>query len=292
MKNSAVVVALLASLTGWIGSAAFGQETQPSGIVIKKLSAPPTVATPRSAVTSAKTRLVLVSRKPNEITDDEAWFVRTGVQLPNYRFGAASPEDYGDLPRGAALTYEGLRLRRALNTANSGSNRFLAIYGSDSESERYLVCMNGFNGEYLYSLDFSNYRSPADSEKGDSLQPIGFACEDKNGTLYVSNGINGYAKEARNKTGYVTALEPKTGKMLWRSGPLTQNASTFADLGDALVCGYGFTAEPDFLYLLDKRTGRKTQTIPLKSGPAVILRKGERVYVRCYDTDYVFAIRR
>ena len=274
------------------GQGVTGQEPSPEGIVARRLSAPPTVASPRKATSPARTRLVLVSKKANEITDDAAWFTRTGVESLDLRFGAASPEDYGDLPRGAKMTYEGLRLQRALNTVKTGTNRFLAIYGEDYASKRYLVCTDGLSGETIYALDFFNYRSPGNSKAASVQQSIGFASEDNTGTLFVSNGISGYAKEARGKTAYVTALEPKTGKLLWRSGPLTQNASALVDAGDVLICGYGFTDEPDFLYVLDKRTGRKLQTLPLKSGPSVILRKGERVYVRCYDTDYVFAIKR
>lgn len=289
-----MAVPLFMVFVGLISTPSFGQAVEGSTTEIdaKRLAPPPIVATPRKANSLARTRLVMVSKKANEITDDAAWISRTGVTVPDYRFGVGSPEDYGDLPRGAALTYKGVRLQRALNTANTGMNRFLAIYGNDYADERYLVCMDGFNGEYIYALDFSNYRSPANSEKASAVQSIGFAYEDKNGTLYVSNASSGYAKESKGKTGYVTALEPKTGKLLWRSGPLTQNAHTFADAGDVLVCGYGFTAEPDFLYVIDKRTGRTVQTIPVKSGPSLIIRKGNRIYVRCYDTDYVFDIKK
>lgn len=275
-----------------IGMGAQAQDGSTAEIPAKQLPTPPMVATPARSAAPARTRLVRMSRTANRITDDAAWLARNGLKVPDYHFGMAGPDDYGDLPRGAALTYKGTPLRRALNTANAGPNRFLALYGDGRGEETYLVGMNGFNGEYLYALDFENYRSPDGSSPDYGRQVPQFAYEDKNGTLYVANGISGYAKEAKGKTGYVTALNPKTGKILWRSGPLTQNANTFADAGDVLVCGYGFTAEPDFVYVLDKRTGRKLQTIPVKSGPSFILRKGERVYVRCYDTDYVFAIKR
>jgi hypothetical protein len=286
-----MVFAYSVSLFG-LGQTARAQEGATTEIAAKRLPTPPTVATLAKSASPAKTRLVPVSRSANQITDDEAWFIRNGLKSPDLRFGTASPEDYGDLPRGAALTYKGTPLRRALNTANAGANRFLGLYGDGRGQETYLVSVNGFNGDYLYALDFANYRSPAGSSPDYARQAPQFAYEDKDGTLYISNGISGYAKEAKGKTGYVTALNPKTGQMLWRSGPLTQNANTFADAGDVLVCGYGFTAEPDFVYVLDKRTGRKVQAIPVKSGPLYIIRKGERVYVRCYDTDYVFAIRR
>lgn len=58
-----------------------------------------------------------------------------------------------------------------------------------------------------------------------------------------------------------------------------------------IVSGYGFTKEPDFLYLLDKKTGQVIARAKVKSGPDYIVLKDGKVYVRCYDMDYVFEIR-
>jgi hypothetical protein len=43
--------------------------------------------------------------------------------------------------------------------------------------------------------------------------------------------------------------------------------------------------------VLDRATGRVLQRLPLKSAPDYILRKGDRLHVRCYDTNYVFGIK-
>ena len=50
-----------------------------------------------------------------------------------------------------------------------------------------------------------------------------------------------------------------------------------------LLTGYGFTAEPDYLYLLDRRTGRVVERLTLPSAPEKITRSGKRFVVRTYD---------
>lgn len=61
---------------------------------------------------------------------------------------------------------------------------------------------------------------------------------------------------------YITALDKITGKVLWRTKPLISNAANFEIIEDTLIAGYGFTAEPDYLYLLDKKLVRSM----IKSG--------------------------
>ncbi len=60
---------------------------------------------------------------------------------------------------------------------------------------------------------------------------------------------------------YVTAFDAKTKQRLWRSKALVANAQTFAVTPGYLITGYGFTAEPDWLYLLDRRTGRVVERL-------------------------------
>lgn len=61
--------------------------------------------------------------------------------------------------------------------------------------------------------------------------------------------------------------------------------------GAYLVTGYGFTGEPDWLYLLSRATGAIVSRTKLRSGPDAIVEKNGRHYVRTYDTDYVFEFR-
>ncbi len=107
-------------------------------------------------------------------------------------------------------------------------------------------------------------------------------------TLLVELAYNGYAKESGGKTGYFAAFDAATGALAWVSEPLVANAGEALVSGGSIITGYGFTAEPDFVFVLDLETGKVEQKIAVKSGPEAIRRKGDRVFIRAYDTDYVF----
>jgi hypothetical protein len=111
------------------------------------------------------------------------------------------------------------------------------------------------------------------------------------GALYVEHAANAYAKESRNQTAYISALGLEDGALMWRSAPLVANANTFALSRGGVVCGYGFTAEPDFLFVLDRATGKTKQKVPVRTGPEEILATGRGLYVRTYDTDLVFDLK-
>ncbi|WP_437619144.1 hypothetical protein [Sorangium sp. So ce1151] len=113
----------------------------------------------------------------------------------------------------------------------------------------------------------------------------------KDGVLYVSSGHRTYAASSKGKNAYVSALDLATGQLLWQSAPLVCNAENFVLRGDHLLCGYGFTAEPDFLYVLERATGKVVSKLPMKSGPEVLVEKEGKLFVRTYDTDYVVDIR-
>jgi hypothetical protein len=107
-------------------------------------------------------------------------------------------------------------------------------------------------------------------------------------TLILELGYNGYAKDSAGRNAYVAAYDSTTGALLWSSEPLVGNASEALVSGGSLVVGYGFTAEPDALFVLDLATGTVEQKIPVKSAPELMRLKGDRLFVRSYDTDYVF----
>jgi hypothetical protein len=76
----------------------------------------------------------------------------------------------------------------------------------------------------------------------------------------------------------------------WRSPSLVSNAENFLVIGDDLIAGYGFTAEPDYLYRLRRSDGRVLGRVKLKSGPEHIVEKDGLLYVRCYNTDAVYKL--
>jgi outer membrane protein assembly factor BamB len=118
-----------------------------------------------------------------------------------------------------------------------------------------------------------------------TMQPVG-------NILYFDCNYNGYASILEKKTGYLVAMDLTTGDVLWASKNLTASAWHFLVLDDTLVAGYGFTDEPDFLYLLNRHDGSLLQTVKLKSAHSFLIARGNRLYVRTYDTDYVFDIKR
>lgn len=234
--------------------------------------------------------LVQVSARPNEITDDEAWFERNGLELPVFEVPNPSMGQSGNLPAGIPPKYLGNLLVKAIH----GSDSTLLLYGPDFTGGRFLIAMDSKTGAFKYGYDFANFAfPPGQKETEDSLaeQRLQWAVE-KGGVLYVSHAHPGYAKDSGGKNAYLTALDVKDGKVLWRSHPLVSNAATFAVLDAGIVSGYGFTAEPDFLYLIDRKDGAVLAKAKLKSGPAFILPKDGKLHVRCYDTDAVFEVRR
>jgi len=249
---------------------------------------PPRAATPGRGAA----RLAVVSTRRNQITDEAAWFSRHGLALPVYEVtdapspGWTSPAE--PLPPFVPLRFRGARLTLAVRQPE----RVLAVYGADFASGRYLVALDRATGRFSYGFDFAAYAyapgGPA-SEREFVYQDIAWAAEEGD-TLYVAHAHNTYARSSGGMNAYLTAIDTRRGRVIWRSRPLVANASNFELVGEHIVSGYGFTREPDFLYLLDKRTGEVRQRLPVRSGPEYIIRKGDRLHVRAYDADLVLRL--
>ena len=143
----------------------------------------------------------------------------------------------------------------------------------------------------LYDLDLYTLCNGPDEETGRysaTTQYIRWA-KIYDGTLYVSVGHNGYAS-VESKSSYIVAIVPDTGYVLWRSEPLVSNAKNFQIVKDTIICGYGFTAEDDFIYLLDRFTGQRMDKIKVNSDPDQFEVLGDMLYVATYNTAYEFKI--
>ena len=110
------------------------------------------------------------------------------------------------------------------------------------------------------------------------------------GVLYVSNSHLTYASQTKERNAYLSAIDLGAKKTLWRSPALVANARTFVVTGDLIVAGYGFTAEPDFLYLLDRRSGKVLHRLPVPSAPESIELRDGQLHVRTYDRQVVARI--
>ena len=175
-------------------------------------------------------------------------------------------------------TYRGAALDR---TIRQGLKVF-AVYGG-----RYLLAGNMRERDVPFAFDLVKLgRAPGG---GSWFEDVTFAREG-GGLIYVSNSHLTYARATSGRNAYITAIDPEQGKAVWRSPALVANAGTFVVTGDLIVAGYGFTAEPDFLYLLDRRTGRVLDRLEVPSAPEVIRLRGDRLLVRTYDRQVVARI--
>lgn len=84
------------------------------------------------------------------------------------------------------------------------------------------------------------------------------------GTLYFNEACQSYSKGARGRCSSLVAFDPVAGAVRWRTGPLVSNHWIMV-LGDVLVVGYGFTAEPDFLRVVRRSDGKVLSKLKLRS---------------------------
>ena len=277
---------------------------------LKPLPAPPLVQTlvrpARVAAGSPMPKLVLRQKTRNDIVDGEAWYEKNGVHRPEYlvppsqdfafapgvlTIGAAgevlarftyvlefkpSPAFLpDDLPLWIPLQYGSLPLTHAIDSRPMN----VAIYG-----DRVIAVFDEAKGtRALFDLESFTQGN------GKTFELVWALARD--GALYVEHTNREYAKENGGKNAYISALDIDSGELLWRSAPLVANAQMFVLLGAGVVAGYGYTAEPDFVFVLDAATGATKEKTRVPSGPDEIIVKDGRLYVRTYDHDVVFDVR-
>jgi len=164
-------------------------------------------------------------------------------------------------------------------------DRLILVYGG-----RYLAVVRGNTTEALF--DFESYLHPPKVDP----QWAQFAVSDvtyalvREGVLFVANGGGSYAKEMGGKKGFVSALDLKTGELLWRSSPLVHGGGPFVFWRDFLITSYGFTAEPDYVYMLKRDTGEVATKASIKSAPDDMTLNGDRLHIEAYEHVHDFDV--
>ncbi len=194
--------------------------------------------------------LTVLEQSKNQITDTEEWFERNGLVLPEYTDG-----------RYSCLIEDGMLIHILENDMRKATLDF---------------------SQFQYADDFK----PEDRDFVD--QNIGGVaiCD---GILYVSTFHYTYAQTSPHN-GYLTAIDLSDYSVLWKTRALVCNSRNFEMVGDVILCGYGFTAEDDFLYQIDRKTGAVIAETDLASMMDYIVYQDGRLYVRTYHTDYVFEV--
>ena len=205
---------------------------------------------------AAPLKLTKLTQEANQITDTDDWFEKNNLSLnveDSGKYGLGIPSD-----------------------ENGGKCRIQVVDGEKGE---------------VFELDFSDFEYAGDfkqSEKEFVRQQIRYA-QIKDHILYLSIGHLTYA-ESEPHNAYVAAVDLAEKKLLWKSQPLVSNAANFVIKGDVLLCGYGFTAEPDYIYQLDLGSGKVIDKTAVKSKADYLILKDNILYVRTYNTDYTFRI--
>lgn len=233
-------------------------------------------------------KLSLISSETNEIIDDENWFIDNNLSINTYSVPNSFRSINGNLPNGIDTIWD----RLIITAAFYDDNYIYSTYGNNF-SEGYILNIYDIETlRILYTIDFSSYNYSPDyiDEDYDYIQQKINWAEIKNNILYISHSHNTYAKSSNNMNAYITAIDLSDMNILWRTDALVSNSNNFLIIEDVIISGYGFTDEPDYLYQININTGETLDTIPLKTAATYIIKKDQSLFVRTYNTNYVFDI--
>ena len=221
-------------------------------------------------VNRKQVRLTLLSCRANQITDEEEWLQRNGLTLRETRH---------EHPMG--------QYTQRYSYATSGY--LITTYGENWGNARKVVVTDEAQTTLYAAYDFEPWKfSPKTTLMGNTQMVHDFIIEGN--ILYIAHGTNGYSDGAGYQTGYITAFDMEKQEIIWTTRPLTCN-SGFDIVGNSILCGYGMTSEPDYIFVVDKYSGQRIQKTSVKKAVDYIVPKGDKAYVRTYSYDYVFSIR-
>jgi hypothetical protein len=233
-------------------------------------------------------KLNMKSNMRNEITDVDAWFINNDLSLTTFQVPNSSQFSTGNLPDVIDIYWKDLIITKAFYD----DSYIYCTYGSDFPEGYILNIYEVDSFQMVFSLDFSSYRySPKYIEKDYDFiqQKINWAAL-KDNILYISHSHSTYAESSNNMNAYITAIDLSDMSILWRTNALISNSNNFLMMDDVIICGYGFTAEPDYLYQVDRYTGEVLDRILLNTAPSFIIKKDNSLFVRTYNDDYEFEI--
>jgi len=225
--------------------------------------------------TGKKLNLVRIVASGNAIIDIPQWFSQYHLALPTVMDRLPA-----DVPRRVG--------RSALSEAITQPDGHLILIYQVNKIAR-LVAVLDSKSNMVGLFDFGAYNVLLRDGRVVG-QPVTWAAVDGN-VLFVSHHHMTYAKESEGMNGYISAIDMTRGKLLWRSGPLVSNAVNFVVTDGHIITGYGFTDEPDFLYVLDGATGRTEAKLPVATKADYLVLRDKKLYVRTYNTNYIYELR-
>lgn len=243
-----------------------------------------------SGQTVAEVSLKQVSSEPSDSYKPDGWLKRNDLTL-NTTVYHISKMNYRNVPNNIPNKFQNSLITQHL----TDSNYQYIVYAGDENSGRYLVIMNQALDSVISILDFYHYQkapvSRAYGYEGFDFTSQGIAwLSCINDTLYVSTHHRTYSDSSEGKNAFITCIDLKTNQVIWRSNPLISNAITFAQYGEYLFTGYGFTEEDDFIYGLNRYTGAVVMKYSLSKAPEYIIERNDQLHVKSYNKNYIFDI--
>lgn len=235
---------------------------------------------------SSKLTLKLLERKPSSGVFSEEWFYEFGTKTECFKVPTYL-DNNSNLPANVPLKYRGHSLIKALSKREK-----IYIYEDGIFDGRYVLIMDSLMQKALYFLDFKAYYDAPQIKSGDEMfvsEGVRWASI-QDSVLYVSNYHRTYSYSTFGKNAYLTAINLKTNQVIWRSLPLVCNSGNFLIYKDKIICGYGFTKELDYLYVVNRFSGKVEQKVPLKSSPDYFVLDGNILHLRTYDSEYKFQL--
>lgn len=130
-------------------------------------------------------------------------------------------------------------------------------------------------GQVAWALRLGDFLS---REEHLEIQDIRLAA----GVLYFNEACQSYSSGAGGDCSRLVAVDPRKRRVLWRTEPLVSNGR-FRIRGCHVITGYGFTSEPDALFVVDRATGKVHQRLTVSSAPQQMTLAGaDRLDVELY----------
>lgn len=227
--------------------------------------------------------LRLVSREPlrGRIPTDLGLTGRNKLNPVEERFRRGIPPE---TPAWIPRTRDGLDLF----LADSVEGGWLALYRGSlvirpgARNSPYRAALFEPGGEVAWDLDLGAHLSRPDHLE---VQDLRYA----DGALYFNEACQSYSREAGGRCSSLVRLDPRTGRVAWRTRPRVSN-NVFILYGPWVVAGYGFTAEPDSVFLVDRGNGRIVARAPLDTAASYLEADGPRLTVLTRDSVYTYRV--
>lgn len=175
-----------------------------------------------------------------------------------------------ETPAGIPRDVEGLELW----LAQPSDGGWVTLYGRTARDWRqtaeYRARFYGADGSVRWELDPGRFLSRDLVE----IQDLRY----DDGALFFNEGCLTYAAEADGRCSALLRLDPAREEVVWRTRDLVSN-DIFLVLDHALITGYGFTAEADSVFLLDRRSGDVLDAHPLDSAHSYMEFRGDTLHV-------------